>query len=174
MEGAVDHLRLEGVASGDVLARYDAFANREGEAVRVFLDDRILEPERVVAAIAAGLAQVEVNSVFPVWNRDLHMPVIRVAAYIPADAPEDVDIFGGAAKAERRDTGRVRIGPGRDGLRAAKVIGADVEGVRVDSLISQPGVAVGVGYFRPATINPERDIELSPGSGGCHQTKAQQ
>ena len=140
----------------------------------VLFDDRILEPQRVVTAIAAGLAEVEVHRVFPIWNRDFHVPVIRVAAHIPANTPEDVDIFRRAAKSECCDTGRVRVGPGGDRLRAAKVVGADVEGVCVDSLIGQPGVAVGVGYFRPAAIDSERDIELSPGSGGCKKTKAQQ
>ena len=102
------------------------------------------------------------------------MPIIRVAAYIPADAPEDVDIFGGAAKAERRDTGRVRIRPGRDGPRAAKVIGADIQGVSVLSLIAEPCVAVGVGDFRATTVDPERDTELSFCGSGGEKTQAQQ
>ena len=141
-EGAIGHLDLEGVDAGHVLPREDTFPCGECEAVNVLLDDFIFERDRVVAPVSAGLAQVDVHLVDRVGNRQLHVPVLAIAADVPADAPEDGEILRGSAEAESLDAGGEGVGPVRDGLGAAEVVGANVERVGIDAFVTEPQVAV--------------------------------
>ena len=155
-EGAVIDLCQEGIHADLVGPRHDAGPGREGKLVNVLFDDGAFKSNLVVAVVA-GVAEVEVDLVESICNRDLHLPFVgnTIGGVVPADASEEIHIFGLEAKCLDALLGRA--GPGEDLVAAAGVIGPDVE--RVAAHVSQPQVAIGVGKFRPAHVDPEWGLE---------------